>query len=216
MEYHFGYGIFREQIQSLRLLGFETISTLTFRITPQAKSAIIDSESIILNVWDHSVKMKKLIFALIFLAIGIGIGFAAGVYTLPIIIELQSDREQVANLTPADEFDPTGHFDRDSPGSDALHWGEGTVRVSSGKLIFEDNVKFAPGPDYRIYLSKKYADTKSDFAKIKPFAIEIAKLRTFSGPLEFDLPATLNADEYDNVVVWCETFSMYIASARLE
>ncbi len=160
--------------------------------------------------------MKKLIFALFFLVIGIGAGFAIGVYTLPIIIEFQSERQQVTDLTPAEEADPVGEFDRNSPGSDALHWGEGKVRVSKGKLIFEEDVKFAPGPDYRIYLTRKFVDTKSDFAKIKPQAIEIAKLRTFSGPLEFDLPENLNPDEFDNVVVWCETFSMYIASARLE
>ena len=160
--------------------------------------------------------MKKFIYAVFFLVIGIGIGFAAGVYTLPIFIEWSSDREQIADLTPAAETDPIGQFDRNSPGSDALHWGEGTVRISSGKLIFEDDVKLAPGPDYRIYLSRKFAQTKSEFSKIKPQAVEIAKLRTFSGPLEFELPADLNTNEYDNVVVWCETFSMYIASARLD
>jgi len=160
--------------------------------------------------------VKKLIYALILLIVGFGFGFAAGVYTLPIIIELKSDRPQTANLTPAVESDPTGQFDRNSPGSDPLHWGEGTVRVSNAKLVFEQDVKFAPGPDYRIYMSRKFADTKSDFAKIKANAVEIAKLKTFSGPLEFDLPENFNASEYDNVVIWCETFSMYIASARLE
>ncbi len=159
---------------------------------------------------------KNFIIALFILIVGIGIGFAAGVYTLPIIIEAQSEKQQIADLTPADESDPIGQFDRNSPGSDPLHWGEGTVRISSGKLIFEDDVKLAPGPDYRIYMSRKFADTKSDFAKIKSQAVEVAKLRTFSGPLEFDLPADLNTNEFDNVVVWCETFSMYIASARLD
>ena len=160
--------------------------------------------------------MKKFIYSLMLLIVGFGFGFAAGVYTLPIIIELKSDKPQLANLTPAAETDPIGQFDRDSPGSDALHWGQGTVRISNAKLIFEENVEFAPGPDYRIYMSRKFADTKSDFAKIKANAIEVAKLKTFSGPLEFDLPEDFNVNEYDNVVVWCETFSMYIASARLE
>jgi len=159
---------------------------------------------------------KQLIFALFFLIIGLGVGFAIGVYTLPIIIEYRSASQQVTDITPADQSDPSGQFDRNSPGSDALHWGEGTVRISNNKLIFEEDVKFAPGPDYRIYLSKKYADTKPDFLDIKTQAVEIAKLRTFSGPLEFDLPEDLNHYEYDNVVIWCETFSMYIASARIE
>ncbi len=159
---------------------------------------------------------KSIVIFLFALVVGIGIGFAIGIYTLPLIIEYRSDQQQITNLTPADEADPIGQFNRNSPGSDPLHWGEGTVRISNDKLIFEADVKFAPGPDYRIYLSRKFAETKSDFVKIKPRAVEIAKLRTFSGPLEFALPADLNIDEFDNVIVWCETFSMYIASARLD
>ncbi len=160
--------------------------------------------------------MKKIIFALFFLAIGFGAGFAGGIYTLPIFIEKFGESQVFSDVTPAQDTDPIGQFDRNSPGSDALHWGEGTVRVSNGKLIFEENVKLAPGPDYRIFLSKKFADTKNDFEEIRHEAVEIAKLRTFSGPLEFDLPGDLNPDVYDNVVIWCQTFSMYIASARLE
>ena len=114
------------------------------------------------------------------------------------------------------ETDPIGAFDRNSPGSDALHWGEGTIRLSGGKLVFEDDVALAPGPDYRIYMTTKFVDNRDDFKRIKPQAIEISKLRVFSGPLEFDLPPEFNATEFDNVIVWCEAFSMYIASARLD
>ncbi len=161
--------------------------------------------------------MRKItVVSLLALVVGFGVGFATGIYTLPLIIEYRSDRPPVVNVTPAVATDPIGQFNRASPGSDPLHWGEGTVRISDGKLIFEDDVKLAPGPDYRIYLSRKFAETKSGFEKIKAQAIEIAKLRTFSGPLAFDLPEDLNTNEFDNVIVWCETFSMYIASARLD
>ncbi len=160
--------------------------------------------------------LKKIAIPVIFLAVGFGVGFAAGVYVLPIYIAYKSEPQQAIDVVQAEATDPIGQFDRNSPGSDALHWGEGTVRISSGKLVFEEDVKLAPGPDYRIYLSRTFADTKSDFTEIKPHAVEISKLKTFSGPLEFELPEDLNAHEFDNVIVWCETFSMYIASARLE
>ncbi len=159
---------------------------------------------------------KQFIYAVFFVVVGVVIGFGAGVYTLPIIIEYQSERAESASVTPGMETDPMGQFNRESPGSDALHWGEGTVRFSAGKLVFEQDVKLAPGPDYRVYLSRKFAETKSEFSKIKSQAIEVGKVKTFSGPLEFELPQDLNIHEYDNVIVWCETFSMYIASARLE
>ncbi len=160
--------------------------------------------------------MKKLFLPAVFLAVGLVIGFGAGVYTLPILIDRFAEKQQLAEVTPAAETDPTGMFDPDSPGSDPLHWGEGTVRVSNGMIVFESDVAFAPGPDYRIYLTRKFVERIGEFEKIKPNAIQVAKLKTFAGPLEFDLPADLNIHEYDNVVIWCETFSMYIASARLE
>lgn len=144
------------------------------------------------------------------------IGFLAGIYALPLIIEWRAADDRPAQVVAAAASDPTGRFDRDSPGSDALHWGEGTIRVSESTLVFENDVKLAPGPDYRIYLTKKFAETQEEFNAIKPQAIEIAKLRTFSGPLSFALPADVDHEIYDNVTVWCEAFGMYIASARLE
>ena len=150
------------------------------------------------------------------LVLGLPAGFALGVYTLPIIVEWLGNKPQTTTVQVFAETDPIGQFDKNSPGSDPLHWGEGDIRISSGQLVFEDNVKLAPGPDYRIYMTKKFVDNREDFKRIKSTALEISKLKNFSGPQAFDLPTDLNTDEYDNVVVWCEAFSMYIASARLD
>ena len=161
--------------------------------------------------------MKKVLIGLIIGALfgGAG-GVALGIYLLPILVEWQNRDKPPVQIAAAMADDPTGQFDRSSPGSDALHWGEGTVRVTDGMLIFEDDVTLAPGPDYRIYLTRKFAETKQQFLEIKAQATEVAKLKTFSGPLSFEIPADVNTDVYDNVLVWCEAFSMYIASARLE
>ena len=161
--------------------------------------------------------MKKILISLtIGVILGGGAGFALGVYLLPVIVEWQNRDNAPVQVTEAKADDPVGQFDRSSPGSDALHWGEGTVRVTDGKLVFEEDVELAPGPDYRIYLIKKFANTKKDFLAIKSQANEVAKLKVFSGPLSFDIPPEVDTDVYDNVLVWCEAFSMYIASARLE
>ncbi|MDD9983737.1 MAG: DM13 domain-containing protein [Gammaproteobacteria bacterium] len=146
---------------------------------------------------------------------GVG-GFLLGVYALPIIVEWRHGVQERAEAPEADEHDPAGAFDRNSPGSDPLHWGEGRIRVSEGSLVFEEDVRLAPGPDYRVYLSKSFAQTKEEFLAIKPGAVEIASLEVFSGPLSFPIPPEVDPDVYDNVVVWCEAFAMYIASARLE
>ena len=161
--------------------------------------------------------MKRLLTGLLAgLILGGVVGFAAGIYTLPVLIEWRSAKQELTSVPTFAETDPVGKFDRNSPGSDPLHWGEGTIRLSADQLFFEDDVKLAPGPDYRIYFTRKFVETKENFQRIKPQSIQVAKLKTFSGPLIFDLPPDLNTYEYDNIVVWCEAFSMYIASARIE
>lgn len=161
--------------------------------------------------------MKRWLWgAFVGLLLGTAVGFALGVYTLPILVEMLGERQQSETVQVFAETDPTGEFDRDSPGSDPLHWGEGRIRLSSGNLVFEDDVRLAPGPDYRIYMTTKFVDNRDDFKRIKSNAVEISKLKNFSGPQSFELPPDLNTDIYDNVVVWCEAFSMYIASARLD
>ena len=82
--------------------------------------------------------------------------------------------------------------------------------------MFDGNVRLSPGPDYRIYLTKTFAQTRAEFLDMKPGAVEISRLEVFSGPLSFPIPPEVDTDVYDNVVVWCEAFAMYIASARLE
>ena len=60
-------------------------------------------------------------------AAGLVIGFALGVYFLPILTEEKGlDTAALAQLEASAER--SGTFTRDLPGSDAFHWGEGTVQ----------------------------------------------------------------------------------------
>ena len=70
--------------------------------------------------------MFKLIRFLITHGIALAIGFALGIYLLPILVAPQgpSDAEVASSSTQA-MF--SAEFRRDLPGSDFLHWGEGQV-----------------------------------------------------------------------------------------
>ena len=64
------------------------------------------------------------------------IGFALGVYFLPILTEEKGlDIAALAQLEASAER--SGTFTRDLPGSDAFHWGEGTVRASDTSIWLE-------------------------------------------------------------------------------
>ena len=62
-------------------------------------------------------------------ALALLVGFAAGIYALPILTAPDGpDAEQVARAAAGGMY--SGVFRRDLKDSDPLHWGEGTVSVS--------------------------------------------------------------------------------------
>ena len=92
-------------------------------------------------------------------------GFAAGVYTLPILIAPSApSSEQVAASQQQARYH--GTFRRDLQDSDRLHWGEGKVSIGPDAVSLMG--KLAPGPDYQLYLSPEFVETEADFARLKP------------------------------------------------
>ena len=100
---------------------------------------------------------------------------------------------------------------RDLKGSDILHWGEGTVYVSRTAISLIG--RLAPGPDYKLYLSPEYVETEADFLRLKPGMIRVGEVRTFDN---FIVPLSDNIDpnEFNTVIVWCESFGEFITAAR--
>ena len=138
------------------------------------------------------------------------IGFALGIYALPILTAPATpDRAAIDSATAAPLF--TGRFDRNLKGSDFLHWGEGEVRI--GREHIAHIGRLAPGPDYRLYLAPEFVETKEDFLRIKAQARQVGEVRTFDGFL-VAVPPNVDPGAYTTVVIWCETFSQFISAAK--
>lgn len=153
--------------------------------------------------------MKKLLLLLSHLGFGAA-GFALGIYTLPILIAPPApDEAEIAQVSQSAAF--TGNFRRDLKGSDFLHWGEGDVSVSSHKIAHKG--KLAPGPDYKLYLTSGFVEDEAQFEAVKQAAARIGDVKTFNG-FVLEVPAVIDINEYDTVVVWCETFREFISAAR--
>ncbi|MDX2418280.1 MAG: hypothetical protein QNK19_12535, partial [Xanthomonadales bacterium] len=108
--------------------------------------------------------MKKLLTLLVTHAIAAAIGFAVGIYALPILIAPPAPAEEEVQAVAA-QAQFKGKFRRDLRGSDVLHWGEGDVSVSRGMIALQG--KLAPGPDYKLYLSPEFVETEADFIQLK-------------------------------------------------
>lgn len=142
----------------------------------------------------------------------LAVGFALGIYFLPILTAPASpDAAALEEQTKDALF--TAEFTRDLAGSDFLHWGEGTVSVSSSMIVHEG--KLAPGPDYKLYLVKDFVEDEAGFEAVKSESVLVGDVKTFAGLL-LNVPAEINVTQYSTVLIWCESFGEFITSAKYQ
>ena len=140
----------------------------------------------------------------------LGFGFVMGIYMLPIITAPPSptDADIAATAANADYY---GEFKRDLKGSDFLHWGEGSVAISSHEITLQG--RLAPGPEYKLYLSPAFIETEAEFVQLKPDMQLIGDISTFRNFRVAVAPGT-RLSQYNTVVVWCESFDEFITAAQ--
>jgi len=140
----------------------------------------------------------------------LAIGFALGIYLLPIIVAPPSpDQAMLSQSVQSARYQ--GEFKRDLRGSDFLHWGEGTVSISASSVAHQG--RLAPGPDYKLYLVPQFIEDEAEFLAVTDAAQLIGDIKTFDGFL-LDVPQTVDIDAYTTVLVWCETFGEFISAAK--
>lgn len=140
------------------------------------------------------------------------IGFAIGIYTLPILTAPEAPTEsQVQTVAIAAEF--TAEVRRDLEDSDALHWGEGELFVGQESIAFEG--RLAPGPDYRLYLSPEFVETEADFEALKSSMVEVGPVRTFENFM-VSVPDSIDTTQYSTAIVWCEAFGEFITAGEYQ
>ena len=154
--------------------------------------------------------MKKWLLYGITHGVTLVIGFAAGIYALPILIApaAPSATDVTAQASGA-QF--TGQFRRDLKDSDLLHWGEGTVSISRRSIVLMGRI--APGPDYKLYLSPEFVETEADFLRLKSRMVRVGDVKTFDNFI-VPVPESVDPETYTAVIVWCESFGQFITAAK--
>lgn len=156
------------------------------------------------------MKTRRLLFLLLSHGLIGAAGFAAGIYTLPILIAPPApSADQVSTAAASATY--AAEFRRDLKDSDALHWGEG--RVSIGTEAVSLMGKLAPGPDYKLYFSPAFVETEADFKRLKPQMALVGDVKTFNN-FFVPVPPGVNPSSFNSVIVWCETFGEFITSAQ--
>ncbi len=154
--------------------------------------------------------MPKILILSMSHVIALILGFAAGIYALPLLIAPEAPTQETIALVAAQaEF--TGEFKDDLTGSDRLHWGEGKVLVGKHNIALEGRI--APGPDYKLYLSPEFVQTEVDFLRLKPQMVLVGDVKTFEN-FVVPVPDSVNPRSYKAVIIWCETFGQFITAAQ--
>jgi hypothetical protein len=154
--------------------------------------------------------MKKIVWlAASHLAV-LALGFALGIYLLPILAAPPPPSgDEVRAAAAGAVF--KGSFRRGLKGSDALHWGEGTVTLGPTAITLMGRI--APGPAYRLYLVPEFVETEADFQRVKARSLALGDIKTFENFVVPVAPGT-PLERYNTVVVWCESFSQFITAAQ--
>ena len=154
--------------------------------------------------------MRRIITFFVTHGVAVAIGFALGVYFLPILTAPSSpDAAMLEEKAQSALF--TAELTRDLKGSDFLHWGEGTLSVSATEIVHEG--KLAPGPDYMVYLTNIFVEDEAEFEAVKAQAALVGPVKTFGGFL-LNVPEDVDVAAYSTLVVWCESFGEFITAAK--
>lgn len=137
------------------------------------------------------------------------LGFAAGIYALPILIA-PAPPEAPALRAVQEAARWHGEFRRGLTDSDWLHWAEGRLAIGNGQIAFEGTM--APGPDYQLYFSPEFVQTEADFLRLRSRMRHAGPLGHFDGFL-LPLPVDLDPANYTAVIIWCESFGQFISAA---
>jgi hypothetical protein len=146
--------------------------------------------------------------------LGIGAGFALGIFVYPYIF--------LADLVGTDQVDPAraksaiaeGIFVHANP-ADPIHHGAGKVSVYADLLHLEADFRVGPGPKFHVYLVPE-RNVVPATKVAQTMYVDLGRLKAFKGSQTYPIPAGLKLTDYHTVVIWCEHFGVLISPAALK
>jgi len=154
--------------------------------------------------------LKKILILLVSHGVTAGLAFLAGVYSLPIIMATPDPTSGALALTIKNTR-YVATISESLEDSDWLHWGEGRFSLGDDYIVFQGQL--APGPAYRLYLSPTFIETEEDFLQQKSTMVEVGKVNSF-GNYILPVPADITIENYNSVIIWCESFGQFITAAQ--
>ena len=145
------------------------------------------------------------------------VGFAGGnafwYLASPLWIDIEVS--ETANAAETANLLGTGTF----AGADAIHQGSGNAEVFQGtdgkRIVRFTDFEVTNGPDLKVWLVANPNVTEASDVTGSEY-VALGPLKGNIGDQNYDIPAGIDLDKYQSVVVWCEQFGVLFASAALK
>lgn len=158
--------------------------------------------------------MRKPVVFLLGVLLGLGGGFALGIFFYPFIFLADVvGADQVANASSREVL-ARGAFIHANT-ADPVHYGKGRLTVYRGLLHLEPDFEVGPGPKYHVYLVPE-ANVTPSFDVPKSGFVDLGRLRAFKGSQNYPIPSGIDPAKFGSVVIWCEFFGVLISPASLK
>jgi hypothetical protein len=144
--------------------------------------------------------------------LGTGLGVAVGFFIFPYVFPPPVAGEQLT-ASERSNLVASGTFIHANP-SDPVHYGKGRVSVYERTVFLEPDFEVGPGPAFHVYLVPKASIRTSSDLKDAKF-VDLGGLRAFKGSQRYPIPAGVNLQDYQSVIIWCERFGVLISPADL-
>jgi len=144
--------------------------------------------------------------------LGTGFGVALGFFIFPYVFPPPTAAEQLADAERS-KLVASGTFIHANL-SDPVHYGKGRVSVYERTVFLESDFEVGPGPAFHVYLVPKASIRSSSDLKDTMF-VDLGGLRAFKGSQRYSIPAGVNPNDYQSVIIWCERFGVLISPADL-
>ncbi len=100
---------------------------------------------------------------------------------------------------------------------DPVHGAQGTATIyelpEGNRVLRFENFKSTNGPELHVILSKEVPT--STFASVGEEMIDLGTLKGNIGNQNYDIPADIDLDDYNSIVIYCVPFKVVFSSAEL-
>ena len=145
--------------------------------------------------------------------IGTAFGVALGFFMFPYVFPPPPAAERLSEVERTSPVVAEGRFIHANP-SDPIHWGKGGVTVRQDSVFLGEDFEVGPGPKFHVYLVPKAPIRASGDLAGQKF-VDLGRLRAFKGSQRYQVPAGVDLETYQSVIIWCEQFSVLISPADL-